>query len=381
MTAGRTDDGARLLDDFVDWGSRVQVPQHALWSAFAAAWLADTTRFGELVDRAASLARERGELGLLADALGLRAVRLAVQQQPDEVLVAASEAAHLVRELGTTNLELLTDSALALIFAFQGRDEEARQLGERVLRLATAKGLRLRASSAVAALAAADVAQGRWSEAYERLHALLESGFGALDPVVMRTLPDKIEAAVRAGRTEDARAALSLFEEQVAYSRESSAPPRLAASQALLAAGTDASTHFEDALRLGTAAYPLDLARIHLLYGEHLRRSRRRTTSRVHFRAALDGFERLGAEPWAERARSELRASGETARKRDPSTIGQLTPQELQVARFVAEGLSNKEVAAQLFLSPRTIDAHLRNVFSKLGVTSRTQLARLNLEA
>ena len=111
-------------------------------------------------------------------------------------------------------------------------------------------------------------------------------------------------------------------------------------------------------------------------YGEHLRRERRRTAARTQFRAALATFEAYRSEPLAERARAELRASGETARKRDPSTIDQLTPQELQIARFVAQGLSNKEVAAQLFLSPRTIDAHLRKVFTKLGVTSRTQLAR-----
>ena len=111
-------------------------------------------------------------------------------------------------------------------------------------------------------------------------------------------------------------------------------------------------------------------------YGEHLRRERRRTAARTQFRAALATFEVFGAEPLAERARAELRATGESARKRDPSTIDQLTPQELQIARFVAQGLSNKEVAAQLFLSPRTIDAHLRKVFTKLGITSRTQLAR-----
>src|SRR5262249_4911804 len=141
----------------------------------------------------------------------------------------------------------------------------------------------------------------------------------------------------------------------------------------------EATAHFEEALRLAEQARPFDLARIHLLYGEHLRRERRRTDARSELRAAIDAFDRLRAEPWAERARTELRASGAAARKRDPSTVSQLTPQQLQIARFVAEGLSNKEVAAQLFLSPRTIDAHLRNVFSKLGVTSRTQLARIAL--
>src|SRR5262249_26347744 len=153
----------------------------------------------------------------------------------------------------------------------------------------------------------------------------------------------------------------------------------VASCRALLTDGNQASAHFEEALRLSRDARPFDLARIKLLYGEHLRRERRRVDARVQLRAALEGFERCRAEPWAERARVELRASGETARKRDPSTIDQLTPQELQIARLVAEGLSNKEVAAQLFLSPRTIDSHLRKVFAKLGITSRTQLTRLPL--
>jgi DNA-binding NarL/FixJ family response regulator len=101
----------------------------------------------------------------------------------------------------------------------------------------------------------------------------------------------------------------------------------------------------------------------------------------MQLRSAIEAFEGFDAVVWAERARTELRASGETARKRDPSTLSQLTPQELQIARLVAEGMTNKEVAAQVFLSPRTVDAHLRNVFSKLGLTSRTQLARLPLDA
>ena len=128
------------------------------------------------------------------------------------------------------------------------------------------------------------------------------------------------------------------------------------------------------------AARPFERARAELAFGEFLRRGRRRVEAREHLRAALDAFERLGATLWAERARVELRASGQTARKREPSTRGDLTAQELQIARFVAQGLSNREVAAQLFLSPRTIDFHLRNVFRKLGLTSRTQLARLDLD-
>jgi DNA-binding NarL/FixJ family response regulator len=100
----------------------------------------------------------------------------------------------------------------------------------------------------------------------------------------------------------------------------------------------------------------------------------------VHLRAALGTFQDLGAAPWTERATQELRASGETAQRRDSSKVADLTAQELQVSRFVAQGLSNREVAGQLFLSPRTIDFHLRNVFTKLGVSSRAELARLRLD-
>ncbi len=112
------------------------------------------------------------------------------------------------------------------------------------------------------------------------------------------------------------------------------------------------------------------------LFGEFLRRERRRGDARDQLRSALETFERLRAEPWAERTRTELRATGETARKRDPSTLHDLTPQELQIARLVAEGLSNKEAAAQLFLSPRTVEYHLRKVFTKLGIGSRADLIR-----
>jgi DNA-binding CsgD family transcriptional regulator len=127
------------------------------------------------------------------------------------------------------------------------------------------------------------------------------------------------------------------------------------------------------------AARPFERARTALAFGEWLRRARRRVEARGHLRAALDGFETLGAAPWADRARVELRASGQTARKRDPSTLDELTAQEIQIAYLVAQGLANREVAAQLFLSPRTIDFHLRDIFRKLGIASRTELGRMDL--
>ena len=149
----------------------------------------------------------------------------------------------------------------------------------------------------------------------------------------------------------------------------------LARSDALLET-RDPPAAFSDALSLADALPPFQRARTELLYGEWLRRERRRQEARVPLRQAVDAFRSLGGVAWAERAEAELRATGETARKRDPSTLDQLTPQELQIARLVAEGLTNREIAAQLFLSPRTIDYHLRKVFSKLGIASRTELVR-----
>jgi DNA-binding NarL/FixJ family response regulator len=145
----------------------------------------------------------------------------------------------------------------------------------------------------------------------------------------------------------------------------------------LLSHGEQAERWFLEALRLHAGGdRPFDRARTELVYGEFLRRERRRIDAREQLRSALAGFEQFRAEPWAERARTELRATGETARKRDPGTIDQLTPQELQIAELVAEGISNKDVAAQLFLSPRTVEYHLHKVFAKLGIASRSELIR-----
>lgn len=376
MITGDTSDGVRLLSDVVEWGAATDEPRHVIWASYAAQWLGDEERFGELTNRASSLARRRGEVGILADTLGMRASQLALKQRFDEASIAASEAVELAHELNADNLELYPLAALAIVSAVRGRDEEACRHAEKVLELANAKGLRLRASTAVYALALVDLGRARWVDALARLNSLLESESGALDPIAGPIFADKIEAAVRASRLEEARAALPLFEAWAGYSGASSTQQRLLACRALLAEGEEATKHFEDALRLGGEARPFDFARIQLLYGEHVRRLRRRTDARVQLRAALAAFDRLRAEPWAERARAELRASGETARKRDPSTVAELTPQELQIARFVAEGSSNKEVAAQLFLSPRTVEYHLRKVFMKLGISSRSELIK-----
>jgi DNA-binding CsgD family transcriptional regulator len=371
--------GVPLIERLVVFGDTFEEPRHVVWASFGAAWLGDSVRLEQLLVRAAELARRRGELGTLSEALGMRSAYLFFGQRFDEASVAAGEAAELAREVGAENMELLPGSALALVSAVRGDEEGARRQAEQVLEQARAKGFLLRVTPAVYALALVDLGAGRWDEALERLGALFQAESAALDPVVGLVLPDTIEAAVRASKPEQARTALAMLEAWAGSSRAEGPQAWLAASRALLAEGEEAARHYEEAVGLAEQAGPFDFARIRLLYGEYLRRERRRTDARAQLHAALEAFERLRAEPWAERARAELRATGETARKRDPSTTDQLTPQELQISRLVAEGLSNKEIAAQLFLSPRTIDSHLRNVFSKLGIKSRTQLARIPL--
>jgi DNA-binding CsgD family transcriptional regulator len=221
------------------------------------------------------------------------------------------------------------------------------------------------------------VSEGRAGEAgvaVEHFRRVTSSGISLLASL------DRVEVAVQAGQDDQAEEWLSLLVRFAETTAADWAVARVSHCRALLAAAEDAVGHFE----LSIAHYrrshrPFEWARTELAFGELLRRSGHRVDARAHLRTALTTFDELGAQPWAERARQELRASGERIRRAPPTAAAQLTAQELQVTKLVADGLSNREVAAQLFVSPRTVDFHLRNVFTKLGVTSRSQLAQRDL--
>jgi DNA-binding CsgD family transcriptional regulator len=194
----------------------------------------------------------------------------------------------------------------------------------------------------------------------------------------VQSAPDLIEAYVRAGRREDAEAALARLEAESARTGSAWAAATVARCRALLAPDDAVRERFEEALALASALpMPFERARTQLALGERLRRAKQRAQARGPLQEALDAFERLGARPWAERARTELRATGQSSTRRSETAAEQLTPHELQIALLVAQGMTNREAAAALFLSPKTIEYHLGQIYRKLDVRGRAQLARL----
>jgi DNA-binding CsgD family transcriptional regulator len=188
-------------------------------------------------------------------------------------------------------------------------------------------------------------------------------------------LPELVEAAARCGRIDAAAAAVACLSERTRAADTDLALGIEARSRALISDGTAADGLYREAIdRLGRTRLRPELARAHLLYGEWLRRENRRVDARAQLRAAYDELTTIGMEAFAERARGELLATGEHVRKRTVQTRDELTPQERQIARQARDGLSNAEIGAKLFLSPRTVEWHLGKVFVKLGISSRNKL-------
>jgi len=266
---------------------------------------------------------------------------------------------------------------LAMVEAIRGREDAARAAAAAALE-GPIGGAALQASRAAWALGRLELGLGRPTEALAHLEAVRHGGKGVSHPLVgLTSAADLVEAAARAGRPESADEAMDAFAGWARAGGGAWGRSVTSRMRGLLADGDDAGEHFEASLEAIGERFPFDGARTRLVYGEWLRRSRRRADAREHLRAAHAIFEALGAQPWADRARLELRATGEAGPRVAPGALDELTPQELGIARLVADGATNKEIAAQLFLSVRTIEYHLHKVFTKLGIASRHALARL----
>jgi ATP/maltotriose-dependent transcriptional regulator MalT len=222
---------------------------------------------------------------------------------------------------------------------------------------------------------------GRHSDAYEHLRRMHDHADPAYHSALRcYAVGDLAEAAVHSGQGEAIRAIVEEMETLAQKTPSPSLHAGLRHARALLADGGDETERlFASALQADASRWPFVRARAQLAYGVWLRRQRRMADSRAPLRAARETFDALGAIPWSERARQELRASGETSRRRATEARDRLTPQELQIAQMAAEGLTNREIGQKLYVSHRTVGAHLHRIFPKLGVTSRTQL-RTSLE-
>jgi DNA-binding CsgD family transcriptional regulator len=342
-------------------------------------YLADDDAAYRLNAETVARARTSGAIGDLVFALQRLALAELLTGRWAAAEASASEGVRLCRETGQPGLATPSLGWLAVLAALRGdRDQLATLLAETedMARTHPLGVLQEQVDDALNWARGLDAAAGgRPAAALTRFSAMSHPA------LTMAAALDRIEAAAHAGRRDTALEWLAVLDAFAAHTAVGASQARVAHCRAVLAEGITAQGLFEEALTLhGRSSRPFERARTELAYGGLLRRARRRVTARAHLQAALDGFEQLGAGPWAERARSELRATGQTARKRNPSTVRQLTPQEIQVARFVATGLHTREVAAQLFLSTRTVDFHLRNVFAKLGISSRAELAHLSLD-
>jgi ATP/maltotriose-dependent transcriptional regulator MalT len=348
-----------------------------VWAAIAAEFTGEHALEATILEHSTALARRSGAVDLLTVMLESLAVQGFLAGN-FSVTAEANEGMRLAAEAGLSNAANLFRASLAWLAAVQGREDECRTLAQRVVDEARPRGHGIANSIAEWALAMQELGAGRPEGAITQLSSLAKAPPGISHPFyVLASAPDLVEAYVRTGRRAEAAEALVVLAEFVQNDGPIWAMAIAARCQGLLAEGADAVDDFKSALDLHDHdGNQFDKARTRLLYGEFLRRERRRSDAREQLRAALAAFESLRAEPWAERTRTELRATGETARKRDPSTVEELTPQELQIARLVAEGSSNKDVAAHLFLSPRTVEYHLRKVFTKLGIASRSELVR-----
>ncbi|MEV6449534.1 AAA family ATPase [Amycolatopsis sp. NPDC051716] len=344
------------------------------WLAVLAAWtIWDDESVYTLRARTLKISRDSGalarlqvELGVFAQA-GVRCGDFADVAQAIAEIDAAGDGA-----------KPITGSYVSMrLAASRGREAEARAVIEAVLTEATAAGQGTVTERCNFSRAVLCNGLGQYEEALVAARAAVEyhprmylSAWAAVE---------LLEAATRAGRTAVAEDALHHVLEATAHLPNDAAQGIAARSRALMTTGERADGLYRDAIeRLGRSLLRPELARAHLLYGEWLRREGRQLAARGHLHDAHEQFTAIGMEAFAERARAELAATGETVRKRSDDTRTQLTPQELQIARMAREGLSNPEIGARLFLSPRTVEWHLRKVFGVLSISSRRQL-RTNL--
>ncbi|WP_078067648.1 helix-turn-helix transcriptional regulator [Streptomyces jeddahensis] len=350
------------IEDGLRWGWHAQAAASALW---------DDDAWRALLVRQVKLAREAGALDQLPIDLGALGTSSVWRGNFAEAASLIAEADAVCEATGSQ----VAPYTAMLLASFRGNEEQALPLIETTIAEAEAGGQGIAMSYAHWVAAILHNGHGRYNEALAAARRASEETPGLF--VSMWALPELIEAASRRENTQLAEETLARLAPITSAGGTDFGLGIEARSRALLSEPDTADDLYREAIgRLGRTHLRPELARAHLLYGEWLRRERRRSEAREQLRTAHEMFTAMGMEAFADRAARELRATGEKARKRTVETTGQLTPQETQIARLVRDGLTNKEIAGRLYLSTRTIEYHLSKVFAKLGITSRNQLGR-----
>ncbi|WP_181774881.1 helix-turn-helix transcriptional regulator [Amycolatopsis pittospori] len=317
--------------------------------------------------------RAQGRLGLLPRALAVQAwSRVRLGDLAAAVPVAA-EAAKFAKETGQPFMYGLATAVQAEIAALRGEHKQAKALADEAERAGLPAGARPVLATVQLARGIAASSEGRFDDAFADLRRL----FDPADPAYQLALrvyfvAELAEAAIRAGQVEELREVVTEMEQLATPA------PALQIGLRYARAVLDPSDElFETALSADLDGWPAERGRLHLAYGEWLRRQRRVVDSRAHLRTARETFDALGMTAWAERARRELRSAGESSPNRGPDAREKLTPHELSIVQLAAEGLTNREIGQRLYLSHRTVGTHLHRIFPKVGVTSRAELKKV----
>ncbi|MRH86928.1 AAA family ATPase [Nocardia sp. SYP-A9097] len=379
LLSGELAEGISIIRANVAFSVHVPLEMISVRLAFAlqAALIGDMWMAREQLTELADMARSRGMIGWFP-AIGttLATAEFIVGRMREAELVATATV-RIAADIGQPSRVAGAEAVLALIAAIQGDEQRCRELAERNLRNAPGDHNSVDVTHSQWALGLLDLGCGRYEQALGRLEALHRAPAQARGHW-LDLLSDLVEAAARLRRPERADAAMAEIEAWATALDAPWAEAIMLSCQGMLRGDGQLLARALELHLIADRRY--DHARTALAYGEWLRRERRMNEARIHLRQALETFDRIGATPWAEHARIELRAAGEgSVPEPENDVAARLTPQELQVVRLAAGGATNKEIAAQLFLSPKTVGHHLYRAFPKLGVSNRVELARLRI--
>lgn len=339
--------------------------------------LGDLHRASSYNDVAAASFRSHGRLALLARTLGAGSWGRIWTGDWDRVHAESHEAGRLAKETGEDFWAVSSLANLSMLAAVRGDHETAEELVAEAQSSPLVKGVGFVICGLQQARGIAAAAAGRHAASFDLLHQVFETDAPGFHEMRWWVVPDLADAAVRTGHRDQARAVLAELERQASRLPSGLHLMSVAYTRAVLADDASAEELFAKALGDTLIGWPWHQARMRLAFGSWLSRGRRHAEARTSLRAARDGFDALGARHLSERARQELHAAGERSAVPLRSAYEALTPQELQIASLAARGLTNRQIAENLFLSHRTVASHMYRIFPKLGITTRTQLAEV----